>query len=239
MFDFDIETGEIWIHDEIGPSWYGLIDSKLVKNALNQMQGKHAVVRLNTPGGSVDHGIAIFNMLSEYKGGVTTIVDSLAASMGSYLLQAGEWRIVTPNSMVMVHDPWSISIGNSSVMRKDADILDKYAQRMIPEYARRSGKTTEEITAIMQDETWYVGKEVVDTRFADEIQTPAKGHVYAPVLGHQLPLLAKHMPDGLEAAARHKQIKPKTRADVAEDLKRIVNEMTARGELPPPVHGDW
>ena len=126
MFSFDVQNSEIMIYDEIGPSWWGLIDAQSVIGALAQMEGSHVTFRLNTPGGSVDEGIAIYNALKRHKGGVTTIVDSLAASMGSYLLQAGSERIVASNAMVMVHDPWSIALGNSEELRKTADVLDKW-----------------------------------------------------------------------------------------------------------------
>lgn len=234
MFDYDAETGEIWIHDEIGPSWWGLIDVDLVKKALKEIgANKQAIVRLNTPGGSVDTGIAIYNALREHRGGVVTVVDSLAASMGSYLLQAGERRIVNSNAMVMIHDPWSITIGNSMQMRKDADVLDKYAQRMIPDYAARSGKTDEEIIAIMQEESWYAGQEAVDAGFADELQSNAVGSMCRPVLGRELPRFAKHMPERLKQAASQKVQRPPTRAEIAE---RIAAQ-TVAGCLPPPVNG--
>lgn len=241
MFDFDTETGEIWIHDDIGPAWWGMIDSELVKDALRALDGKHAVVRLNTPGGSVDHGIAIFNMLREYRGGVTTIVDSLAASMGSYLLQAGERRIASTNSMVMIHDPWSIALGNSAEMRKQADILDKYAARMLPEYAERSGKTTEDVAALMAEESWYAGQEIVDAGFADEIQSPARGHTYAPVVGHQLPRFARNMPEQLKAAAK-KEVKrgektAEKRQPTRAEFQKQIAAKTETGELPPSVIG--
>lgn len=237
MFDFDAESGEIWIHDEIGPAWWGLIEAEQVKAALREIAGKHAVVRLNTPGGSVDHGIAIFNLLREHKGGVTTIVDSLAASMGSYLLQAGERRIVSSNSMVMIHDPWTIGIGNSAQMRKEADVLDKHALRMIPDYAARSGKTNEEITAIMTEESWYVGQEIIDAGFADEMQTQAKGQSFAPVLGHQLPTFAKHMPEGLKAAAMQGKQSTERKPLTLEQRRESIAARTASGELPAGVVG--
>lgn len=170
MFSFNLDTNEMRIYDEIGPEWFGLIGADTVINALSKMDGKHVTVRLNTPGGSVDEGIAIYNALKRHNGGVTTVVDSLAASMGSYIMQAGERRIVASNAMVMIHDPWTIAFGNSAELRKTADVLDKYRQRMIPDYAGMSGKTEDDIIAIMAEETWYAGSEIVDAGFADEVE---------------------------------------------------------------------
>lgn len=202
MFSYDLDTSEISIYDEIGPSWWGLIDAQTVTNALDQMKGKHITVRLNTPGGSVDEGIAIYNALTRHKGGVTTIVDSLAASMGSYLLQAGEQRIVASNAMVMIHDPWSISMGNATNLRKDADVLDKYALRMIPHYAARSGKTDDEILQIMAEESWYAGKEAVEAGFADVVQDDVQAKAIQPMIAG-LHRMCSKMPEGLKALREH------------------------------------
>lgn len=196
MFSYDLDTSEISIYDEIGPAWWGLIDAQTVSTALDQMKGKHVTVRLNTPGGSVDEGIAIYNALTRHKGGVTTVVDSLAASMGSYLLQAGDERIVAANAMVMIHDPWSIAVGNSSEMRKTADVLDKYALRMIPHYAQRSGKTDDEILQIMSEESWYAGKEAVEAGFADSVAESAQARDVSPMIAG-LHRLCNKMPAAL------------------------------------------
>lgn len=203
MFSFDAELGEMRIYDEIGPAWWGLIDADTVMDALSKMDGKPVTVRLNTPGGSVDEGIAIYNALKRHKGGVTTMVDSLAASMGSYLLQAGDRRIVASNAMVMIHDPWTIAYGNAEELRKNADVLDKYAARMLPDYAERSGKTEDEVKAIMAEETWYAGKEIVDAGWADEIGLESD---LEPVTAG-LHKMAKHAPAALfEKREKIKQV---------------------------------
>ena len=192
MFDINVDDAEMFIYDEIGPSWWGLIDDVAVVAGLSEMRGRRVTVRINTPGGSVDTGISIFNALKRHDGGVDTVVDSLAASMGSYLLQAGETRTVTNNSMVMVHDPWTIAFGNAGQLRKDADTLDKYRQRMVPEYANRTGLSADEIEAIMVAETWYTGKEAVEAGFADAMA----GEAVEPIVAG-LHKIAKHAPASL------------------------------------------
>ena len=169
MFDFDTNSNEIFLYDDIGPEWAGMIGAASVNQALSQMSGK-VTVRLNTPGGSVDEGIAIFNALKRYSGGVDTIVDSMAYSMGSYILQAGDTRTVTRNSMVMIHDPWMIALGNAEDLRKEAEVLDKYKGRMLPEYAARSGATEEEVSALLTAETWMTGSEAVSMGYADVLE---------------------------------------------------------------------
>jgi hypothetical protein len=114
--------------------------------------------------------------------------------MGSYLLQAGKVRTVAANAMVMIHDPWSIAIGNAEEFRKSADVLDKYAQRMVPDYAKRSGKTESEIKTIMAEESWYTGQEAVDAGFADAIEADSNVEPVVAGLRH----IARKVPDSLK-----------------------------------------
>lgn len=204
MFDYDLDAGELYIYDEIGPAYFGLVDGLTVVAALKEMENRPVTVRLNTPGGSVDEGISIYNALKRHKGGVTTIVDSLAASMGSYLLQAGDRRIVSRNAMLMVHDPWTIAMGNASQLRKDADILEKFAERMVPEYSNRSGQSADEIRAIMAEEKWYVGQEIIDAGFADEMDEELESEPMAAGLGR---ISANAPKDLLQLAMKQEEAK--------------------------------
>lgn len=167
MFSYSVENSTLLIYDQIGPEWAGMICAKDVVEALAQMDGKHVTARLNTPGGSCNEGIAIYNALRKHSGGVTTIVDSLAASMGSYLLQAGQRRIVSSNSIVMIHDPMLVTMGNEADHTKSIEILQGYKKSVVPDYSARSGKTDDETNAIMSAETWYFGQEIIDAGFAD------------------------------------------------------------------------
>ena len=187
MFRLNKEAKEIFIYGPIGEQWMGRVDSGMVISALDEMAGEDIRIRLNTPGGNVDEGIAIFNAIKRHEGSVTMVADSIAASMGSYLLQASERRVVASNAMVMIHDPWTIALGNATELRKAADMLEKYAARMVPDYASRSGKTDDEVKQIMSEETWYTGQEAIDAGWADE-------------LGEENKIMPET--DGLEAIAR-------------------------------------
>ena len=115
MFDFDLETNELHIYDEILPDGYGGVDSGSVHKALKQMNGP-ITVRINSPGGHLEEGVAIYNMLQRYDGEVTTINDSLAASIASYIFMAGTDRLVAKNSLTMIHSPWTLAAGNAETM---------------------------------------------------------------------------------------------------------------------------
>ena len=166
MFAYDVKKSEIYIYDVIGDPEWGMIGAMQVIDALKKMEGKRVTVRINTPGGSVDEGIPMFNAMKRHPGGVNTVVDGIAASMGSYLMLAGVNRTISRNAMVMIHNPMTIAFGNAIELRKSADILDKYLERMLPDYAASTGKTVEDLKPLLDAETWYVGQEIIDNGFA-------------------------------------------------------------------------
>jgi ATP-dependent Clp endopeptidase proteolytic subunit ClpP len=165
-FAYDVKKSEIYIYDAIGDPEWGMIGAMQVVDALKKMEGKRVTVRINTPGGSVDEGIPMFNAMKRHEGGVNTVVDGIAASMGSYLMLAGIDRTVSKNAMVMIHNPMSIALGNANELRKTADVLDKYLERMLPDYAAATGKTVDELRPLLDAETWFVGQEIIDNGFA-------------------------------------------------------------------------
>ena len=169
MFAYDTKKAEIYIYDVIGDPEWGMIGAMQVIDALKQMEGKRVTVRINTPGGSVNEGIPMYNAMVRHDGGVDTVVDGIAASMGSYLMLAGQKRTVAKNSMVMIHNPMTIAWGNAMELRKSADVLDKYLDRMLPDYAAKTGKTVDELRPLLDAETWYVGQEIVENGFAEFI----------------------------------------------------------------------
>lgn len=165
-FSYDVKKSEIYIYDVIGDPEWGMVGAIQVVDALKKMEGKRVTVRINTPGGSVDEGIPMYNAMARHPGGVNTIVDGIAASMGSYLMLAGVERTIAKNSMVMIHNPMTIAWGNAIELRKSADVLDKYLDRMLPDYAAKTGKTVDELKPLLDAETWYVGQEIIDNGFA-------------------------------------------------------------------------
>ncbi|MCV5168959.1 Clp protease ClpP, partial [Escherichia coli] len=90
---------------------------------------------------------------------ITVYIDGVAASMASVVAMAGDRVVMPENAMMMIHKPWGISGGNAGDMRDYADLLDKVETVLIPAYARKTGKSAQEITAMLEDETWMDGKE--------------------------------------------------------------------------------
>jgi ATP-dependent protease ClpP protease subunit len=167
MFDFDKSTGEMFIYDDIGPSWMGMIDASTVINAMRDYSGR-MTVRINSAGGSVDEAIAIYNALERHAGGVDVAIDSLAASAASYIAMAGQKITISDGGMIMIHSPWTIALGNSTELRKTADVLDKYEERIKTGYKKRMKLEDAEMSALLAEETWYNATEAVAAGLADE-----------------------------------------------------------------------
>lgn len=126
-------------------------------------------VRLNSPGGSVAEGLAIFNALKPRRPEV--YIDGIAASIASLIAMAGARVTMADNALLMMHWPWTVAEGNASAMRKTADTLDQFGKAMIGAYAR-SGLDVQTLTAMLDSETWLDTAEAVRLGFADET-TPA------------------------------------------------------------------
>ena len=158
---------EVSIYDEIG---FGGVTAKDFVADLRKLKGQHVHLRINSVGGSVIEGAAIYNALRRHKGGLTVHVDGLAASMASVIAMAGEEVLMADNAMLMVHNPWSMSIGDADDLRKEADVLDKLKATLVNAYVRKTGRERGEIEAMMDDETWLDSTEAVAMGFADSIE---------------------------------------------------------------------
>jgi ATP-dependent Clp protease protease subunit len=169
MYEFDADSGELFLYDAIGESVWGMIDAATVMKDLKSLGNRRATIRINSPGGSVDEGRAIYNAMKRHPGGVDTIIDSAAYSIAGYIAMAGERRLIAANGMLMVHNPWTLAFGNAAELRKTADVLDKYRDSVLDAYATASGKDRDEVMAAMDAETWYTSEEALASGYATEI----------------------------------------------------------------------
>lgn len=161
---------DIFIYDEIG--YWGVTAKQFVSDLKALGDVSHINLHINSPGGDVFDGIAIFNALKHHGAAITVHIDGLAASMASVIAMAGNPVIMPENTMMMIHKPWGFAGGDANDMRDYADLLDKVESVLIPAYAQKTGKTTEEIAAMLEDETWMDGAECLALGFADQT-TPA------------------------------------------------------------------
>ena len=126
------------------------------------------VVHLNSPGGFVDQGMAVYSALRDLDGGVTIQVDGLAASIASVIAMAGTVRM-HPGSMMMIHNPWNMAMGDANEMRKNAEMLDKVSESIIAIYQRKTGQDEDTIRTMMEEETWLTAQDAAEWGFADSV----------------------------------------------------------------------
>ncbi len=166
------QTADIYIYDEIG-GW-GISARRFTEDLISLGNLSHINLHIHSPGGEVFDGIAIFNQLKNHSATITVYIDGLAASMASVIAMVGDTVIMPKNAMMMIHKPWGVSWGDANDMREYADLLDKLENVLIPAYVAKTGKTTEEITAMLEQETWLDGDECVEHGFADKVIEPVK-----------------------------------------------------------------
>lgn len=166
------QTVDIYIYDEIG-GW-GISARRFTEDLISLGNLSHINLHIHSPGGEVFDGIAIYNQLKNHSATITVFIDGLAASMASVIAMVGDTVIMPKNAMMMIHKPWGVSWGDANDMREYADLLDKLENVLIPAYVAKTGKTTEEITAMLEQETWLDGDECVEHGFADKVIEPVK-----------------------------------------------------------------
>lgn len=168
---------EILIYDQIGKGWFDDdgISAKEFAEALKDIDPKdEIIVRINSPGGNVWDGLAIFNQLRSRKDKVKCVVDGVAASIASVIALGGRTLEVPKNAMMMIHDCSALGIGNAEQMRKLADKLDQHSDMLAGIYAEKTGKSREKMRALMREETWFTGEEAGPMGFADTVTEEIK-----------------------------------------------------------------
>mgnify|MGYP007071569570 CR=1 FL=1 len=172
----DASTYELMIYGDIGDSWWGeSVTAQSVAQQLNDLPPTVATinVRINSYGGSVADGLAIYNALKRHKAAKTVTVDGVAMSSASLIAMAGDTVSMPPTSLLMIHAPWGGLYGNAKEMRQYADVLDTFSESMADAYVKKSGKSRDDVLALLTDgeDHYYTGDEAVAEGFADAIDT--------------------------------------------------------------------
>ena len=161
---------QIRIYEEIG--FWGITEEDFARE-LTEITADEIEVQISSPGGDVFAGIAIYNALRTHPARITTRVDSMAASVASIIVQAGDHRVMLTASQMMIHDAWGFCVGPAPDMREMADILEKQSDVLAGIYAERSDKPKEHWLALMETESWFTAEEAVAEGLADEVVKPA------------------------------------------------------------------
>ena len=151
---------ESWFDDDVTP--------QLFKDELMSGSG-NITVWINSPGGDCVAAAQIYNMLMDYKGNVTVKIDGIAASAASVIAMAGNKVIVSPVSMIMIHNPATIAAGDTAEMQKAIAMLDEVKESIINAYEIKTGLSRARLSHLMDAETWMDANSAIELGFADEI----------------------------------------------------------------------
>ncbi len=164
-------VGEILIFDEIGGGFF--TDGVTAKGFADDLKALGKIrtlnIFINSPGGSVFEGVAIFNQLKRHPARKNVFIDGMAASIASVIAMAGDEISVAANGFIMIHEAWAVAVGNAAELRKTAGQLEKITDSILGTYAARTGAPENVIGDMMAEETWMNAEEAVERGFADKI----------------------------------------------------------------------
>lgn len=165
----------VYLHGVIG-GWWGDIDATEFAKALAEITADTIHLRINSPGGDVMDARAMMTALRQHKAKVVAHVDGMAASAATGICMACDEVEITNGAFFMIHNAWTVAIGNKTDMRGTADILDKIDAGLVGDYTARTGQTAEQVAAWMDAETWFTAAEAVEHGFADRtVEVAGKG----------------------------------------------------------------
>ena len=167
------EVSELTIYGDI-TSWpweeFGDVSASNFKKELDAVETATLEVRINSYGGEVKEGLAIYNLLKDFKGKVITINDGFACSIASVIFMAGQERIMPESSLLMIHNAWSGLWGDANALRKAADDLEKITSASLEIYKASSKLDESDIKEMLDAETWITAKEALAHGFATQVK---------------------------------------------------------------------
>jgi ATP-dependent Clp protease protease subunit len=164
------KTAEILFYGDVGEGWFGGISAVAFAKELKALGNIDSIdLRINSIGGDVFDGMAIYRLLVDHQARVVTHVDGTAASIASVIAMAGDEILIGESSSMMIHEAWGIGVGRAEDLRAMADRMQRETQNIADVYAARTGKKRDELLGLMAAETWFYGKEAVDAGFATSV----------------------------------------------------------------------
>ena len=160
-------SADVMIYEEIG--YFGVTAKEFARDIQSLGNVGTLNVFINSVGGSVIEGTAIYNILKNHPASVNVQIDGVALSMGSLIAMAGDTIGIAENGLMMIHNPQGGASGESKDLRKTAEVMDKMKENMVNTYASKSGMDADTIADLMDQETWMTASEAVDMGFADNV----------------------------------------------------------------------
>jgi ATP-dependent Clp endopeptidase proteolytic subunit ClpP len=163
---------EILIYDQIGRDFWsgeGVVAKEFAQELAKIPAARKITVGINSPGGSVHEGLAIYNLLSARRNQVTCRVDGLAASIASIIALAGSKLVMPASALLMIHDPSGMCMGTADEMREMATALEKHKEALVNVYEEKTKKPRAEIEQAMKDETWFTAADAKAFGLVDDV----------------------------------------------------------------------
>ena len=162
---------EIYVYGDIGADPFGeSVSARDFVTQLQEIESSTIIVRINSVGGSVPDGLAIYNALKRHPATITVAIDGMAVSIASLIAMAGDTVEMSENALMMIHAPWTVVAGNATDLRESADTLDKWADAMASSYAAKTGKGIKHARALLDGKDHYFSAdEALAEGFIDRI----------------------------------------------------------------------
>lgn len=190
------KSAEVLLYGDVGEAYYGGVSAKSFVEELRTLgEIDELRVRINSRGGSITEGLAIYETLRQHKAKKITQIDGIAASIASVIAMAGDEIEVSESAFFMIHRGWNICVGDADAMRGSAKTLEMMEKKILDIYERKANdKSREELFAMMQAETWFDAEACEEIGFADRVIKPDEAAAMAFDLS-----LFKHPPAALAA----------------------------------------
>lgn len=198
------QTADIFIYEQIGKDYWddsGVGAKQFAQDLKALGDIDKIILRINSPGGSVFEGLAIYNTLNAHSAEKEVHIDGIAASIASVVAMVGDPIIMPENALLMIHDPTGLVIGDAEDMRKMAETLDKVKDSILSAYMSKTQMSSSEIADLMSEETWMSAEEAVHYGFADQIAEPVR------IAAHFNFSMFKHVPNKLKNFGGYKRMK--------------------------------
>jgi ATP-dependent Clp endopeptidase proteolytic subunit ClpP len=168
VLDFNTVTGTIRAYGDVGWPDDGFTHEDFMR-AFDALAGDDVTIQLHSNGGDVSTGLSIYNQIQDYGGRVEVIVDAMAASIASVFPMAADRVVAHKNSRLMVHNPWSIVMGDAKEFRHTADVLDSLGEDIAESYAERTGRSVSFWKGQMEATSYYKASEALELGLIDDI----------------------------------------------------------------------
>lgn len=194
------KEADVFIYEDVGEGWMGGVSANQFKDDLAALEPSVTTINLhiNSFGGDVFDGLAIYRLLVDHKARVVTYIDGFAASIASVIAMSGNEIRMAEAAFIMIHNAQGMCMGESGDMRKMADVLDSVSGSIADVYAARTGNSKTQITGWMDDEMWFDSRDSMENGFCDEMMANMQVAAHFDPRSHRF----KKAPDKVKALAK-------------------------------------